>query len=63
MARQSFRLTNPRVTVPAIEEAFGRSGEDRAYVANLLLAVDPAIGGRLGRDYAAMLRAMVVEGN
>ena len=58
---ESFRLYRPSQTVPAIEAVLAMPGDDRSFVANLLLATSEAVGSPLGAAYRDSLRAMAEE--
>jgi hypothetical protein len=60
-AAESFRLSRPRQTVPAIEAVLAMPGDDRRFVVTLLLASSEAVGSPLGVAYRDSLRAMAEE--
>lgn len=55
---ESFRLSRPMVTVPAIEASLAQQSNDEAFVASLLLATAEAVGSSLAGPYEQQLRAI-----
>lgn len=58
---ESFRLSRPRETIPAIEAVLRTPADDQHFVAELLLATSEAVGSRLDAAYRDSLRAMAEE--
>ena len=58
---QSFLLSRPRQTVPAIEEVMKIPANDRSFVAKLILVTSDAVGPGVGPSYRDSLAAMAKE--
>ncbi|HEX9868383.1 MAG TPA: hypothetical protein VGC99_07260 [Candidatus Tectomicrobia bacterium] len=52
---ETFRLRQPRQTVPAIEVVLAEPGDCRSFIAKLLLASYPAVGAQLDASFVAWL--------
>jgi hypothetical protein len=57
-ATEAFRLYMPLQTVPLVEAALAVQGDDRRFLAGLLLATCDAVGARLGMGYRDRLRGV-----
>ena len=53
-----FQIYNPSITVPPVAECLKDSGNDRSFVAELLLVSSDAAGVRLSSEYRSNLNAM-----
>ncbi len=60
-ATETFRLSRPLQTVPAIDAVLTAPAKDQRFVATLLLASAEAVGSPLGVEYRDRLRAMAEE--
>jgi hypothetical protein len=60
-AIESFRLSRPRQTVPAIEAILAKPADNRRFIAKLLLISSDAVGSPLGVTYRDRLKAMAEE--
>jgi hypothetical protein len=56
--KQRFNLTNPRATVPPIEEALGIHLNDQPFIANLLLSAAAAVDLELDEAYQHHLKSI-----
>jgi hypothetical protein len=54
-------LVSPLRTTPAIRAALDAKGPDEAFIAGVLLAVEPAVHVNLSEEYRATLRARLIE--
>jgi hypothetical protein len=54
-------LVSPLRTTPAIRAALDAKGLDEAFIAGVLLAVEPAVRANLSEEYRATLRARLIE--
>jgi hypothetical protein len=61
IADETFQLSRPMQTVPAIEASLAESKKSEAFVASLLLAAAEAVGSPLGTEYEALLREVASE--
>jgi hypothetical protein len=61
VARESFRLTRPTQTVPAIEAALSHSGNDEGFLARLLLEAADAVNVNLAAPYRNHLASITAE--
>ncbi|MPZ09237.1 MAG: hypothetical protein GEU89_03375 [Kiloniellaceae bacterium] len=63
ITKESFRLSRPRETVPAINAVLAMPNDDQNFIAKLLLATSEAVGAPLGAEYVVKLRAIAEETN
>jgi hypothetical protein len=56
IANETFQLTRPMQTVPAIEASLAENKKDEAFIASLLLMTADAVGSPLGAAYEALLK-------
>jgi hypothetical protein len=56
IANETFRLSRPMQTVPAIEASLAETTKSEAFIASLLLATAEAVGSPLGTEYEELLR-------
>jgi hypothetical protein len=61
LAEESFRLKNPRETVPAIERVLRMPEDDRRFLATLLLTTASAVGTTLHASYVTMLEGFAAD--
>ncbi len=61
VADETFRLHQPHLTVPTVEEVLGCPENSRSFVASLLLATAPAVGVQLDSEYEDSLKRMTRE--
>jgi hypothetical protein len=54
--QESFRMSRPMVTVPAIEASLARESYDEAFIASLLLSTAEAVGSPLAGAYEKLLK-------
>ena len=58
---ETFRLSRPVLTVPAIQVVLAIPSDDRSFIAKLLLASSEAVGSPLGISYRDSLKSMADE--
>jgi hypothetical protein len=56
IANETFRLSRPLQTVPAIEESLADGKKSEAFIASLLLVTAEAVGSPLGAEYENLLK-------
>jgi hypothetical protein len=62
IANETFRLSRPMQTVPAIEASLAGDRKDEAFVASLLLTSAEAVGSPLASAYERLLREISLAG-
>jgi len=60
IANETFRLTRPMQTVPAIEASLQRGKKNEAFIASLLLTSAEAVGSPLAAEYEKLLKEISV---
>jgi hypothetical protein len=56
IANETFRLSRPMQTVPAIEASLAKNKKSEAYIASLLLTSAEAVGSPLSTEYEKLLK-------
>jgi hypothetical protein len=56
VVNETFRLTRPMQTVPAIEASLAEAKKTEAFIASLLLVTAEAVGSPLAAEYERLLR-------
>jgi hypothetical protein len=60
VANETFRLTRPMQTVPAIEASLAEGGKSEVFIASLLLTGAEAVGSPLAAQYEKLLKEISV---
>jgi hypothetical protein len=60
IANETFRLSRPMQTVPAIEASLAEDNKSEAFIASLLLTSAQAVGSPLAADYEKLLKEISV---
>jgi hypothetical protein len=62
VANETFRLSRPMQTVPAIETSLAENKKGEAFIASLLLTSAEAVGSPLSDEYEKLLKEISVGG-